>query len=163
MKPRRPLRRTYLARHPKPREHRDQGHGFKDPRSRVLWRTGRVILKGQDKTDLRRAVYNRAGGRCEIERNGKRCNWFAPWDGPGHGELVHRIASSHGGSDSRSQLSVGMPDCHGKRDPPRTAVRRLTADEQRTLARIAKDRRNGFMVSAPDVDFLLEILERSNR
>ncbi len=35
------------------------------------------------------------------------------------------------------------------------------ADEQR-LYRIKKDRANRFMVSAPDVDFLLEILERLN-
>src|SRR5947209_2380946 len=60
---------------------------FKDPRSRVLWRTGRVQLRGQDKTDLRRDVYGRAQGRCEDERNGKRCNRFAPWDGLQHGEL----------------------------------------------------------------------------
>ncbi len=36
----------------------------------------------------------------------------------------------------------------------------LSAAEQRSLARIRKDRRNGFMVSAPDVDFLLEAIER---
>jgi hypothetical protein len=36
------------------------------------------------------------------------------------------------------------------------------ADEQR-LWRIRKDRANRFMVSAPDVDFLLEILERLDR
>ena len=63
---------------------------FKDPRSRILWRTGRVVLKGQDKTDLRRQVYARAGGRCEEVRNGKRCNRFAPWDGLQHGELSHK-------------------------------------------------------------------------
>jgi len=39
----------------------------------------------------------------------------------------------------------------------------LTESEQKTLARIRKDRRNGFMVSAPDVDFLLSVIERSNR
>jgi hypothetical protein len=36
------------------------------------------------------------------------------------------------------------------------------ADEQR-LHRIRKDRANGFMVSAPDVDFLLEMVERLSR
>ena len=39
----------------------------------------------------------------------------------------------------------------------------LSADEAQRLARIRKDRANRFMVSAPDVDFLLEILERLER
>lgn len=99
---------------------------FKDPRSKVLWRTGRVILKGQDKTDLRRNVYCRAGGRCEIEwpdANGKakRCNKFAPWSGIGHGELVHIVASAHGGSDSLENCQWGCGGkngCHAKRDHP---------------------------------------------
>lgn len=39
----------------------------------------------------------------------------------------------------------------------------LSPDEAKLLARIAKDRRNGFMVSARDVDFLLEIIERLNQ
>ena len=69
---------------------------FKDPRSRTLWRTGRVVLKGQDKTDLRRQVYRRANGRCEVLKNGKRCGKFAAWSGWHHGELSHIIASAHG-------------------------------------------------------------------
>ena len=64
MKPRKPLRRSGWIR-PKRREPRDRLEGSKDPRSRKLWRSGRVILKGQDKTDLRRRVYARAQGRCE--------------------------------------------------------------------------------------------------
>ena len=36
----------------------------------------------------------------------------------------------------------------------------LSADDEQRLARIRKDRANRFMVSAPDVDFLLEILGR---
>jgi hypothetical protein len=40
---------------------------------------------------------------------------------------------------------------------------RLSAEEERTLARIRKDRANRFMVSVCDVDFLLEIVERLNR
>jgi hypothetical protein len=36
----------------------------------------------------------------------------------------------------------------------------LSDAEAKTLARIRKDRRNGFMVSAVDVDFLLEVIER---
>ena len=40
---------------------------------------------------------------------------------------------------------------------------RLSEEEERKLSRIRKDRANRFMVSAPDVDFLLEILERLNQ
>lgn len=36
----------------------------------------------------------------------------------------------------------------------------LSADEERRLYRIRKDRANRFMVSAVDVDFLLELLGR---
>lgn len=36
----------------------------------------------------------------------------------------------------------------------------LNAAESQTLARIAQDRRSGFMVSGPDVDFLLEVIAR---
>lgn len=36
----------------------------------------------------------------------------------------------------------------------------LSADDERRLARIRKDRANRFMVAVTDVDFLLEILER---
>jgi len=37
----------------------------------------------------------------------------------------------------------------------------LTESEQKKLARIRKDRRNGFMVSTRDVDFLLEVIRRA--
>jgi len=128
MKPRRPLRRSWLNRHAKPREHRDQGHGFKDPRSRVLWRTGRVILKGADKTDLRRQVYNRAEGRCEEERNGKRCGWFAPWDGIGHGELSH---VNHGANrdDTEAGTIWSCSECHARRHPGLQFSNRVRAEE----------------------------------
>ena len=39
----------------------------------------------------------------------------------------------------------------------------LSADEARNLARIARDRANRFMVSGPDVDFLLDVIARMNR
>lgn len=117
MRPRTPLRRSWLNRHPKPREHRDQGHGFKDPRSRVLWRTGRTILKGADKTDLRRRVYNRAEGRCEAEVNGKRCGWFAPWDGIGRGELSHVVHGAKGLGDVESNVVWSCSECHARHHP----------------------------------------------
>jgi len=39
----------------------------------------------------------------------------------------------------------------------------LSADDEQRLYRIKKDRANRFMVSAPDVDFLLELIERFGR
>lgn len=39
----------------------------------------------------------------------------------------------------------------------------LSADEKSRLWRIARDRANGFMVSAPDVDFLLDVIVRLSR
>jgi hypothetical protein len=102
---------------------------FKDPRSKVQWRTGRVILKGQDKTELRRAVYNRAGGRCEEIRNGKRCNRFAAWGGVKHGELSHR---KHGANrdDTTDGVIWSCRTCHSARHPgPQFAAQRRRAQE----------------------------------
>src|SRR5271165_6655909 len=98
---------------PKPREPRDPR--FKDPRSRVLWRSGRVILKGQDMTALRWEVYHRAQGRCEVKANGRRCNKFAPFDGFGHGELAHLDARGRGGSDTPQNTCWACRDCHRER------------------------------------------------
>lgn len=39
----------------------------------------------------------------------------------------------------------------------------VSADEERRLYRIQKDRANGFMVSVTDVDFLLDVIERHSR
>jgi hypothetical protein len=91
-------------------------HGFLDPRSHVVTKSGQIILRGVDKTDLRRKVYRRSGGHCEIEWNGKRCNTFAKWDGFEHGELVHRIAVGRGGSDSAENCEWGCHACHRRRD-----------------------------------------------
>jgi len=91
---------------------------FQDPRSRTLWRTGRVILKGRDKTALRWVVFDRAQARCEIEWAGKRCKKYAPWSGPGHGDLVHIVASAHGGSDSIDNCLWGCRDCHRRKYHP---------------------------------------------
>ena len=97
-------------------------HGFKDPRSYVETRTGRVVLRGVDYQGLRRDAYRRAGGHCELEKpNGKRCNRYAPLDGIGHGELAHAIHRKRGGSDVITNVawSCGSPDfCHRRRDHP---------------------------------------------
>ena len=37
---------------------------------------------------------------------------------------------------------------------------RLSADEAQNLARITRDRQNGWMVTAVDVDFLLDVIGR---
>ena len=104
-------------------------HGFRDPRSRVLWKTGRVILRGADMTELRRKVYQRAGGRCEVMRRGKRCNRFAAWDGFGHGELSH---DKHGASrnDTPETVLWSCRECHENRHPgPQFSAQRRRAQD----------------------------------
>jgi len=75
---------------------------------KVLWRTGRVIEDAAGMKALRLKVYRRAGGRCEVEWNGKRCNKFAPWSGYRHGHLVHIVARGHGRFRHRGELPVGL-------------------------------------------------------
>lgn len=128
MKPHRPIRQPWNKREqkriPRVRTRPKLGteefleHGFMDPRSHIVTRTGQIVLRGVDKTNLRHDVYRRAGGRCEIASEGKRCNRFASWDGIGHGELVHIIAIGRGGSDSLTNCEWGCPECHRKRDHP---------------------------------------------
>ena len=93
-------------------------HGFLDDRSYIETRTGRVVLFGQDKTKLRREIYARAGGRCEILREGKRCGKFAPWDGIGHGELVHIRNKAFKRNDTLEFTEWGCRACHARRDHP---------------------------------------------
>lgn len=93
-------------------------HGFLDPRSYVETRTGRVVLYGQDKTNLRRDVYVRCGGYCEaVNKRGKQCGKYAPWDGPGHGELAHVPHKGRGGSDTLEGVFWKCRACH-KLDHP---------------------------------------------
>src|SRR5882724_12845970 len=116
---RRPLSRTRIRRPLGTPEF--LGHGFLDPRSYIETRTGRVVLFGADMTALRRKVYARAACRCEVERNRKRCNKFAAWDGIGKGELAHVVASGRGGSDTADNClwSCGGPGgCHRRKFHP---------------------------------------------
>lgn len=97
-------------------------HGFKDSRSYVETKTGRVVLRGVDYKLFRFEIFKRAGGRCElVKANGKRCNKFAQLDGVGHGELAHTVHRKRGGSDAPDNVlwSCGQPDsCHRNRDHP---------------------------------------------
>jgi len=93
------------------------GRTLHDPRSRVFSRTGRVKLYGEDYRDFRWQVYHRAGGRCEMLRNGKRCNRQAGWDGIQCGHVHHEPFRSHGGSDELGQVSWACADCHRTRHP----------------------------------------------
>jgi hypothetical protein len=47
--------------------------------------------------------------------------------------------------------------------PARNSLRVLNAEEQTRLWRISRDRANRFMVSAVDVDFLLDVIVRLSR
>ena len=64
------------------------------------------------------------------------------------------------GALTRSRIRAGVAEIATAKSCTSGSSSRLSDAEQRLLARIAKDRRNGFMVAATDVDFLLEILGR---
>jgi len=81
---------------------------------RVFWRTGRIREDAAGVRQLRMDVFLRAEGRCEIKWDGKRCNKFAPWDGFGHGELVHLKPRN----DIREACQWGCHECHSRRDHP---------------------------------------------
>lgn len=98
------------------------------PKSRTVWRSGRVILKGAEMTQLRRDVFERAEGRCEVATHWGRCNTYAAWDGWQHGELSHRIDKAHGGSDSIENCLWSCAPCHRRRHPgPQFAFQRRSA------------------------------------
>lgn len=64
---------------------------------------------------------------------------------------------------TRSQIASGvvaekMAVIQNATTPGRSSL--LSADEAQRLARIARDRANRFMVAAPDVDFLLDVITR---
>jgi hypothetical protein len=93
-------------------------HGFLDSRSYIETRTGRVVLFGADKTNLRREVYARAGGRCEnVLGTGKRCNKYASWDGVGKGDLAHVTHRGKGGSDTLENTRWNCRECHKQQHP----------------------------------------------
>lgn len=118
-----PLARARLARRERRKakvhnQHFTDGRTFADSRSRVLPKTGRVILRGRDMTELRREVYRRSGGHCEaIKSSGKRCNKFAAWDGFGKGELSHIPDRAHQGSDVPAETIWSCRECHARRHP----------------------------------------------
>lgn len=85
--------------------------------SRVLWRTGQVILRGEDMRQFRLKIFRRAGGRCEVMKGSKRCNVYAPWDGFGHGELSHEVHRGRGGSDVESNVLWSCKKHHDQRHP----------------------------------------------
>ena len=84
---------------------------------RELWRTGQIKEDAEGMHKLRMSVFRRAGGRCEIERDGKRCNRFAKWDGFGHGELYHEVHRGRGGSDVPENCFWSCKECHQRRHP----------------------------------------------
>jgi 5-methylcytosine-specific restriction endonuclease McrA len=85
---------------PKPRE------------KKVLWRTGQVKEDAAGMKVLRRFVFKRAGGKCEVIKHGKRCGRYAPWDGYRHGELSHIVSRKRGGSDTPANTEWACFECH---------------------------------------------------
>lgn len=117
------LRRTPLrprSREPRSTPEQMREHGFHDARSRVLWSTGRVELRGVDMTALRRRIYARSRGLCEAPDAtgpGGLCSRFAPWDGWKHGELSHLVHGAKGPGDVLANVIWSCPGCHRKRHP----------------------------------------------
>jgi hypothetical protein len=103
-KMRKPRRSGWIR--PKPRERR------------VLWRSGRVIEDARGMYELRRRIFKRAEGKCEvIKANGKRCNAYAKWDGIGKGDLSHIKHGAKGPGDVDSNVLWSCRECHSKRHP----------------------------------------------
>jgi hypothetical protein len=96
-----------------------QSFGFKDKRSYINSKTGRVVLRGLDYKEFWDEIYGRAGGRCEVETDGKRCNKFVSRDGLNRGELRHLNHRGKGGSDVPENVELscgGHESCHRKLD-----------------------------------------------
>ena len=76
---------------------------------------GIVRLFGEDMKRLRRAVFVRSGGRCEMDRDGRRCEYPITWS---NFELAHiRNRRMYGDTlentlASCKQRSDGEPGCH---------------------------------------------------
>ena len=99
---------------------------------KTLWRTGQVKEDAAGMYRLRRLVFKRAGGNCEVRKNGKRCNKYAPWDGYRHGELSHIVRRGRGGSDIAENCEWACWECHRTvrhRGPQWSAVIRRRATE----------------------------------
>jgi len=77
----------------------------------------RTRLKGRDYTRLRKAVYERAGGRCET------CKRWVPlyvdgvFDERFCGHLSHKRHGSNK-EDTMEGTMLECPECHGKRNSP---------------------------------------------
>jgi hypothetical protein len=98
---------------------------------KTLWRTGQVKEDAAGMYRLRRKVYKRSGGNCEVKKNGKRCGKYAPWDGYRHGELSHILARKRGGSDTEANTEWSCWDCHRTvrhPGPQWSSVRRRAAE-----------------------------------
>jgi len=78
-------------------------------------RDGRIKRTGADYTRFRYALYQRANGRCEMVRDGERCNRFAGLrDGAAH----HVNGRGMGGAKRDDNPSVcvwACPACHDKK------------------------------------------------
>jgi hypothetical protein len=72
-------------------------------------------LSKAEKTSVRRQVYERAGGLCEVKLHSKCIRVVLDWDGDtpwNHGHLVHRKSKGSGGKWTLDNLLWGCPNCH---------------------------------------------------
>lgn len=100
---RKPLRRSWLKKKPKPH------------RERSPWLPQRVRLSGPEMQLLRRAAYQRSGGQCEcwMATPGKTeadwCGKLVTWIS---GQLHHITPRAHGGSDVIENVAFLFADHH---------------------------------------------------
>lgn len=82
---------------------------FKDPRSRMD-KKGYAHLEGEDKTELRRKLFVRSMGYCEIvvDSKGRRCGRFAGWE---NGQM-HHIPGGYEKIDDLAHVWWACKPCH---------------------------------------------------
>ena len=87
-----------------------QAFGFKDKRSYI--RKGKIFRFGEDMTELRKQVFERSRGFCEMPINGVlsgRCQRNISWE---TGEMHHRPTLAQGGDDTPEGVLMICRRCH---------------------------------------------------
>ena len=82
-------------------------------RSKVLWRSGRVIQKGKDMQQLRAEAFSRSDGYCEAPKadHADDCPYRIFWT---NFELHHIKTRAQGGSDTLENVLCLSRQCHRK-------------------------------------------------
>lgn len=79
---------------------------------------GRTKRTGRDYALFRVQIFWRATGRCEMSRNGERCNRYAPLTGLNHGAVHHINGRGMGGGkrdDNPEVCKWACWECHDRK------------------------------------------------